>query len=117
MSKVERKAKIRNRCNQVPYLTQNTIRESDKNTRKYNIQESQEVSPFTAGDHKAARNSKDKHETKITKRIHKKEHHLGTVSKKISGGLKHVYQYQPLVLMCVKTHMVIKKDITKFAIC
>ena len=28
--------------------------ESDKNTRKHHIQESQEVSPFAAGDHKAA---------------------------------------------------------------
>ena len=32
--------------------------ESDTNTRKYNTQESQEVSPFQAGDLKAARNRK-----------------------------------------------------------
>ena len=39
---------------QVSYLIQNTIRESDKNTRKHNTQESQEVSPFPASYHKAA---------------------------------------------------------------
>ena len=35
------------------------IWESDKNTRKHHIPESQEVSPFPAGDHKAARNRED----------------------------------------------------------
>ena len=47
-----------------------TILESDKNTRKH-IQESQEVSPFPTGDHKAVRNIQDsmtdKHETQIAK--------------------------------------------------
>ena len=33
--------------------------ESDKNTRKYHKQESQEVSPFPAGDHDAGRNRQD----------------------------------------------------------
>ena len=37
-------------------LTQDTTWESDKNTIKHHIQESQEVSPFSAGDHKAAMN-------------------------------------------------------------
>ena len=54
IQKVRKKTKIRNRYNQVPHLTQDTVRESDKNTRKHHIQESQEVSPFPAGDHKAA---------------------------------------------------------------
>ena len=57
--KVERKAKIRNQYNQVPYLTQNTVWETVKNTRKYNTYESEEVSPFLAGDHKAAINRHD----------------------------------------------------------
>ena len=48
--KVRKKAKIRNRYNQVPQLTQDTVKESDKNTKKYHIQESQEVSPFPTGD-------------------------------------------------------------------
>ena len=54
--KVRKKAKIRNQCNQLPHLTQNTVSASDKNTGKHHIQESQEVSPFSIGDHKAIRN-------------------------------------------------------------
>ena len=51
-SKVSKGAKIRNRYNQVPHLTQDT------NGKVTNLQldttnESQEVSPFPAGDHKA----------------------------------------------------------------
>ena len=33
--------------------------ESDKNTRKHNTQDSQEVNPFPAGDHMAATNRQD----------------------------------------------------------
>ena len=44
--KVGKKAKIRNRYNQVPHLTRDTVWESGKYTRKHYIQESQEVSPF-----------------------------------------------------------------------
>ena len=64
-----KEAKIRNQYNQVPHLTQDTTWESDKNTIKHNIQESQEVSPFPAGDHEAAINPskrylpKEKHST------------------------------------------------------
>ena len=42
--KVGNKAKIQNRYNQIPHPTENTMWESDKNTRKYITQESQEVS-------------------------------------------------------------------------
>ena len=49
--KVKKKAKIRNQYNQVS--------QSDKNTRKHHTQESQEISPFPAGDQKAARNRQD----------------------------------------------------------
>ena len=41
---VKTKTNIRNRNNQVPHLTRDTIWESDKNTKKHYIQESQEVS-------------------------------------------------------------------------
>ena len=44
--------------------------------RKHHIQESQVVSPFPAGDYKAGRNRHDsmtdKHDTYITKKIHKR---------------------------------------------
>ena len=58
--RVERKAKMTsNRYNEVPYLNRNTIWKSDRNTRKHNTQMSQEVSPFSACDHKATRNRQD----------------------------------------------------------
>ena len=47
---------IGNRYNQSPTLTYDAIWEHDQNTRKHHIQETQEVSPFSAGDNKAARN-------------------------------------------------------------
>ena len=51
--KVRKKAKFRiDTINQVSHLSQDTIWKSDKSTRKCRIQESQEVSPFPAGDHK-----------------------------------------------------------------
>ena len=56
MGKVRKKAKIRNRYDQVPQLTLDTVWASDKNIRK---QPSQEVSPFSTGKHKAARNRHD----------------------------------------------------------
>ena len=40
-------------------MTKDTPWKSNKNTRKCHIQESQEVSSFPAGDHKAARNRQD----------------------------------------------------------
>ena len=74
--KVRKKANIRNRNNQVPHQTQDTIWESDKKTRKHHIQEGQEVSPFQAGDRRVARNRQvsmtDKHATQITNMIHKR---------------------------------------------
>ena len=88
--KVSKKAKIRKRYNQVPPMTQNTTWESDKNTNKYHLQESQEVSHFTAGGHKTAKNrqgsmtnTKHEQQTGSTKEAPpgQKKHRLGTVSK------------------------------------
>ena len=65
------KANIMNRYNQVPHLTQGTTWESDKNTRKNQIRESQKVSPFQAGDHKVVINRQDSMKVKkhkITKK-------------------------------------------------
>ena len=47
---VRKKAKNKTRYNQAQHLTQDTTWESDKNTIKHHIQESQDVSPFPAGD-------------------------------------------------------------------
>ena len=69
--KVRKGAKIRNRYNQVPHLTQ------DANGKVINLQldttnESQEVSPFPAGDHRAHINVRvlrhSKHKTEKHKR-------------------------------------------------
>ena len=52
--KVRERAKIRNRYNQAPHLTQDN---NGKVTSQIDItNESQEVSPFPAGDHKASTN-------------------------------------------------------------
>ena len=72
-----RKAKIRNRYNQVPHLTQDTEKESDKNTRHHHIQESQEASSSLTGDHKVATNRHlvmaKTNKKKIMKKIHKRK--------------------------------------------
>ena len=70
--KVSKGAKIRNRYNQVPYLTQ------DSNGKVTNSQpdttnESQEVSPFPAGDHKAHINKRaQRHSKHTTEQKHKR---------------------------------------------
>ena len=56
--KVRKTPKIRKRYNQVSHLTQETTWESNKNSINI-INKSQEVSPFPAGDHKAAMNRRE----------------------------------------------------------
>ena len=50
LKKVSKEVNIRNQYNQAPHLTQDTTQESDKNTVKHHTQQSQEVSPFPAGE-------------------------------------------------------------------
>ena len=67
MVKVSKGAKIRNRYNQVPYQW-----ESYKLTVRHN-NESQEVSPFPAGDHKAHINRRaQRHSKHKTEQKHKR---------------------------------------------
>ena len=64
--KVSKGAKIRNRYNQVPHLTQDTNRKVT-NLQLDTTNESQEVSPFPAGDHKAHINRRaQRHSKHIT---------------------------------------------------
>ena len=87
---VRKAAKIRNRYNQVPHLTKDTTWESDK-TQLNITNKSQEVSPFPAGDHKAAMNRCESMKNKTTKKkkqqdinytnAQQKEYRLGTASK------------------------------------
>ena len=72
-AKVSKGAKIRNRYNQVPHLTQ------DINGKVTNLQldtsnESQEVSPFPAGDHNAHMNRRAQRDRKNIKDSQKKYH-------------------------------------------
>ena len=82
--KVGKGAKIRNRYNQVPHLTQDI---NGKVTKEQldTINESQEVSPFPAGDHKAHinRHAQEIANTRQNKNIKdpQKKFRLGTVSK------------------------------------
>ena len=73
--KVSKEAKIRNRYYQVPHLTQD-INEKVTNSKLDSTNESQEVSPFTVGDHKAQINRRaqrhNKHKTEKTLIIHKR---------------------------------------------
>ena len=52
VKKVGKGAKIRNQCNQIPFLTQDTNGKVT-NSQLDTANDSQEVSPFPAGDHKA----------------------------------------------------------------
>ena len=72
--KVSKGSKIRNRYNQVTHLTQDT-KEKVTNSQFDTTNESQEISPFPAGDHKAHINRRaqrhSKHKTEKTLKIHK----------------------------------------------
>ena len=80
IKKVSKGAKIRNRYNQVPHLTQDTNGKVT-NSQLDTTNESQEVSPFPAGDLKAHINRRSqrhsKHKTEKIKDPQKK-HRLGT---------------------------------------
>ena len=81
--KVSKGAKIRNRYNQVPHLTQDTNGKVT-NSQLDTTNESQEASPFPAGDHKAHINRRaqrhSKHKTEKNIKDPQKKYHLGTVS-------------------------------------
>ena len=65
-------AKIRNRYNQVPHLTQDT-NEKVTNSQLDTTNENQEVSPFPAGDHKAHINRRaQRHSKQKTEKKHKR---------------------------------------------
>ena len=71
-NKVGKSAKIRNRYNQVPHLTQDTNGKVT-NSQLDTTNESQEVSPFPAGDHKAHINRRaQRHSKHKTEQKHKR---------------------------------------------
>ena len=95
---VSRGAKIRNQYNQAPHLTQDT--NGKVTTSKLDTtNESQETSPFPAGDHKAHINRwaqrHSKHKTEKTQKIHKRSAALEWSVKYFTGGLKLVSLGKP----------------------
>ena len=92
-TKISKGAKIRNRYNQVPHLTQDT-NGKETNSQLNTTNESQEVSPITAGDHKAHINRctqrHRKHKTEKTIKDPQKKYRLRTVIKIFYWGLKPV---------------------------
>ena len=98
-SKVSKGAKIRNWYNQVPHLIQDTNGKVTK-SQLYTTNESQEVSPFPAGEHKAQinkrtqRHNKHKPEKKHIKKIHKRSTALERSVKYFTGRLKPVSRRQ-----------------------
>ena len=85
--KVRKKEKIRNRYNQEARLTQYTICESDKNT--HNRAKRSELSQqLTTRLQETDTKVRQKRNTN-NKNNPQKEHRLKTVSKKITGWLKH----------------------------
>ena len=95
--KVGKGAKIRNRYNQVPYLTQDTkLNVKVTNSQLYTTNESQEASPFPAGDHKAQINRRaQRHNKHKIEKKHKRSTALEQSVKYFTGGLKPVSQRQP----------------------
>ena len=81
---VSKGAKIRNRYNQASHLTQGT-NGNVTNSQLDTTNESQEVSPFPAGDHKPHINRRSqrhsKHKTEKNIKDPQKKYRLGTVSK------------------------------------
>ena len=89
--KVSKGAKIRNRYNQVPYMTQDT-NEKVTNLQQAITNESQQDIPSQAGDHKAHINRRlqrhSKHKTEKTQKINKISTALERSVKYFTGGLK-----------------------------
>ena len=83
-TEVSKGAKIINRYNQVPHLTQDTNGKV-KNYQLDTTNKSQEVIPFPAGDHKAHINRRaqrhSKHKTEKNTKAPQKKYRLGMVSK------------------------------------
>ena len=84
LNKVSKGAKIRNRYDQVPHLTQDTNGKV-KNSRSDTTNESQEVRPFPENDHKARINRRaqrhSKHKTEKNIKDPQKKYCLGKVNK------------------------------------
>ena len=85
--KVRKKANIRNLYNQLPHMNRYITSESDKNTRTSHTREpSGQCFPS-----RCPQGCKEQKRQYVRYTNPQKKHRLGTVSKKIAGGLKHVF--------------------------
>ena len=95
---VSKGAKIRNQYNQVPHLTKDT-NEKETNSPLDTTKDSQEVSLFPAGDHKAQINRRvqrhNKHKTEKNIKDPKRSTAMERSVKYFTGGLKPVLRRQP----------------------
>ena len=115
--KVNKGAKIRTRYNQVPHLTADTYGKVT-NSQLSTTNESQEASPFPAGDHKAHINRRaqrhNKHKTEKNINDPQKKYRLGTVSKIFHWRAETCFKAptSPSIQMSTKTHryLVCMKD-------
>ena len=116
--KVSKGAKIRNRYNQVPHLTQDTNGKVT-NSQLDTTNESQEVRPFSAGDHKAHINRRaQRHSKHKTEKKHKRSvKEIQPWNGQLNILLEGLNQFNgaptsPLVQMWIKTHrcLVCMKD-------
>ena len=85
--KVRKKATVRNRYNQVTHLTQDTIWESDKITRKHYMQESQEPALSQQVTTRLQETDVTKGKDKHTKKIHERSSTLERSVRKLLEGL------------------------------
>ena len=110
-AKVSKGAKIRSRYNQVPHLTQDTNGKVT-NSQLDTTNESQEVSPFPAGDHKAhinrraGRHSKHKTEQKHKRSTKEVPPWNGQLNILLEGLNRfNSAPTSPLIQMWIKTHI------------
>ena len=89
--KVSKVAKIRNRYNQVPHLTQDT-NGTVTNSQSDTTNDSQEVSPFPAGDHKAHINRRaQRHSKNKTEQKHERQQNRVLEPIRISNSLDPIW--------------------------
>ena len=110
--KVSKGAEIRNRCNQVPHLTQDTNGKVT-NSQLDTTNESQEVSPFPAGDHKVYINRRAN--TRQNKNIKDQQKHMFNVSTLYRKSIKLIHHqlWEKLIGQCKDYNSIGIKPYTK----
>ena len=93
--KVGKEARFWNRYNQVPLLTQDTVWEKNKYTKNIRYRRAKKSTLSQQVTTRLHDTDKTIQQTQTHKKDPQNNNRLGMVSKKITGGLKLVSQYQP----------------------